>query len=385
MENFFLKKPLANPSGFFILKHMAILSKILILFYCVTSSNFLLAYINPPIVISRNKDDYTNKKEVLIYYSNETAPVGRELDNYQQIMTWLETIDTTKSLKILSQLKRDLSEFTEVIDKETSEIKLLFSKLTKNEQKHLVIFTNRLARERLFLSKDARDTEFTQHSISFLSSDNYIIKNNPLATKEGFKEALINVAKLYNPQEHIFILLSKSHGNYTMAFTPRLTLQSENESPNSIRTLIEMESPNNDIDSVQIQDRQHLRIGTTKSEYFSVLEEVGVEKNMLFSLVFMEACKSGMKLDNIRLPTNIHYLYTTEYGTEYSCVQWNKVITNSDSITNGLDTFLRNFSQENSPPNQKLKTYNYWSMLYFLPLLFCLCFIFYKVVRSKEH
>jgi len=67
-------------------------------------ANAVHAYVNEPFVLSPDDGRNAGKTEVLIYYANETAPVGAELENYETIIAWLESGETPAAHKITGQL-----------------------------------------------------------------------------------------------------------------------------------------------------------------------------------------------------------------------------------------------------------------------------------------
>ena len=355
----------------------------LLLIFC-TNAGWAFAYLNHPIELSNGDRARPDQKEVLIYYANETAPVGEELENYETIIAWLESADMPAASKVVGQLRFDMAECHRVIDREIEEIRTLFQNLQADERKTFVVFTNRLARENRFLILRAGAGEFESQPITLPPGDNYITTNNPFGLEEGFLAALRETAKLFDPVEHVFILLGKSHGNVEMAFTPRLIVRNELESRESI--LAKLEPPKkNDEPAEVVPAKSFVRIGTTKSAYFRVLNRMGDETGMFFPLVFMESCKSGLGLpERKELPTNIGLIFTTqEEGAKYSCVRWEEVISNEHTIRDGLDRFLRNFAREHGHHEAKEKWLDL-RYLYFLPLLLCLGFGVYKMTQRRK-
>ena len=354
---------------------MKLTSRLFFLLLLLVRTNVVCAYVNEPLVLSPDDAKNTAKTEVLIFYANETAPVGAELENYETIISWLESGNTPAADKIVGQLRRDLVECRQVIDREIAENKTLFAGLRRDGGKCLVVFTNRLARENKFLTLCAGESDFETHDILFPPGDYYITANNPLATEAGFTAALEATAKRFDPKEYVFILLTKSHGNPQMAFTPRLIVRHEQETRESILAKVEGES-------FAPTENEPPRIGTAKAGYFQVVKQAGDDLGMFFLLIFMESCQSGPGLPETReLPTNIGLLFTTkETGAQYSCIRWEEVVTNDRTISDGMERFLREFGRNYGCDEGKTAGWFDWRYLYFLPLLLCFVMVLYKGV-----
>lgn len=337
------------------------------------------AYVNEPLRLADN-EKHAGKTEVLIYYTNETAPVGAELENYEIIISWLESSESPAAQKIVGQLRRDMSEYRRVADREIEEIRELFSRLEEHEKKRFIVFSNRLAREKKFLTLQPGESEFEEHEIVYPVGDNYIVSNNPLATEEGFFVALQSASDYFAPEDHVFLLLSKSHGNPQMAFTPRLIVRNELETRESILAKVEGDGESSDAEPAT--EDAAPRIGTTKEAYFQVLQRAGDELGMFFPLVFMEACQSGLGLPETQdLPSNIGLLFTTqEKGTQYWCIQWEAVILNDHSILESMDNFLWEFARNYDPTENNPAGGVDWRYLLFLPLMICLVVLLCKGV-----
>ena len=146
-----------------------------------------------------------SKKQVLVYIANEpNAVAGR------RVAAWLSQDAEKKQLT--DWLKQDIEKFPVLVEREINEIK----RHTPVEN-GVAIFTNKLLREGVFLSKTAGDGRVNR--VAFNSDSQLEILSQPLTDAEVIRALAKNLATAFPTKDHQFLVISKSHGTdkYVMA------------------------------------------------------------------------------------------------------------------------------------------------------------------------
>lgn len=146
-----------------------------------------------------------SKKQVLVYIANEpNAVAGR------RVAAWLSQDAEKKQLT--DWLKQDIEKFPALVEREINEIK----RHTPVEN-GVAIFTNKLLREGVFLSKTAGDGRVNR--VAFNSDSQLEILSQPLTDAEVIRALAKNLATVFPTKDHQFLVISKSHGTdkYVMA------------------------------------------------------------------------------------------------------------------------------------------------------------------------
>lgn len=146
-----------------------------------------------------------SKKQVLVYIANEpNAVAGR------RVAAWLSQDAEKKQLT--DWLKQDIEKFPALVEREINEIK----RHTPVEN-GVAIFTNKLLREGVFLSKTAGDGRVNR--VAFNSDSQLEILSQPLTDAEVIRALAKNLATAFPTKDHQFLVISKSHGTdkYVMA------------------------------------------------------------------------------------------------------------------------------------------------------------------------
>jgi hypothetical protein len=328
------------------------------------------AAVNPPAQLISGYRPSTNKPEVLIYYSNETAPDERELRNYSTIINWLKSTRDPKALVVVDQLTRDLREFHEAVDIETHAI--VQPSNADGTPTAVFIFTNRLGRKGHFLLKKKEEPGVQSLDFKTPIFDSYILSSNPLSDARTFKEALNAVVRLYNPNKYDFVLISKSHGASNLALTPRLAVRAEQTSPSELISLLQGNAN-------PLPDWAKNRLGIQKADFMSILGKAGQDAGMFFRLVFLESCYSEVSTEDSQgtstsVPHNISALVTTHGETPYRSVNYAELFNTSSNelFSARLIEQLASISASQKPvpslpSNSMLSTLK--KGLYYVPLL----------------
>jgi hypothetical protein len=327
------------------------------------------------LLVANNWAIAGEKTEVFIYCANENSPDDRESKNYAIITEWLLSSEIKTARKISSQLAMDREKFPAVVDEEIADIKRHLPK-TGNRLR-AVIFTNRLVRTGHYLILDHNADEFQQANIDIPKHENYILNSNPLSQPAVLKLILQEVARKFDPAEHRFILLTKSHGNKKKAMTPRLVVRNEETSREEV---LKMASGNA---SEGEPPAWAGKLGVTKEEYFSILAEAGSEQKMQFSLVVVESCKGDINDELTQeLPGNVTRLFNSgPRPAQYSSLKYAELLSDMDGNRLFSDLIGESLSDRFQELHHEAKRFPYELLLLFLPLLIWGC---WKIARRKK-
>ena len=253
-----------------------------------------------------------SKPEVFIYCANESSPTEEEQANYEIVIGWLRSSDQEKLHKLVDSFEWDMDRFPKAVDNEVAVFRSRLPQLGRSAG--AAVFTNRSVREGRYWLYRCGDAGFEERSIRVPEQENFILAANPLSDPDTLRLALEEVARQFDPAEHEFVLVTKSHGSLEMALTPRLVVRAEDTSREELLALVDEEIPEHE------RPAWARRLGITRQECFSILEEAGQRHRMRFSLVFTESCQGVLEQElKIRLPNNVRRMYTT--GTQYAAYQ----------------------------------------------------------------
>ena len=97
------------------------------------------------------------------------------------------------------------------------------------------------------------------------------------------------MANQFAPAKHEFVLITQSHGSGKKAITPRLIVRAEETNREELLKIAAEQ-----VESDQLPNWAG-KLGISKSDYFSILEDAGARLKMRFSLVYLEACNAYTK------------------------------------------------------------------------------------------
>ncbi|MDZ4820629.1 MAG: hypothetical protein SGJ20_16820 [Planctomycetota bacterium] len=314
------------------------------------SSLFLWSMTLPTVVSAASPTD------VLIYYANEASPNEQEAENYRVMIEWLESSGLEKGLKIAHGFKNEAPLFGGAVATEQKAMEE--GALRCQPPLPVMVFTNRLAQQGTYrVFRPGRDEAFVTLPIQKIESDNYIITSNPLSQAVILDRALSAAATQFDPKQHRFVLITKSHGGKDLALTVRLARRHEEISREQ---LIEgLQNPTATVAPAVV--------GTSKEEYFDCLQKAGEQYGMQFSLVFVEACQGTFELPMIqKLPQNVTLLYSSgDRFLQYQTLNYPELfsrVSKTRSFSAVLDDELKpKYLALYRAPN----TPSYWSWLGF--------------------
>lgn len=273
--------------------------------------------------------------EVLIYYANENAPEGKEAENYQTIVSWLRSSNDSHHLRTADQLERDSKIFRAAVDVETTEISLELPRTPSELQG--IIFTNRLARDGRCLVWKEGWPQFRQMPFAVESDENFILAANPLSQVKTLANALAFAANEFDPKNHEFVLVTKSHGSVGKAITPRLVVRADETSKDELLRVASNQNPSTEMPSWAG------KLGISKSDYLTILANAHQDHGMNFSLVFMESCNAiSQEIQSDHLPKNVTNLMVIKGHANYINIIWADELQGLSKTDRLSETLLRN-------------------------------------------
>jgi hypothetical protein len=159
-------------------------------------------------------------REVLIYYANENDPDEAELANYRTIGGWLRETKDKKLVQLADSFDRDMKLFPAAVRAEREVFRRRLAQWPDGPG--AAMLTNAAVRRGKFWVFRPGADDFEEVSCRVPRNENFILASNPLCDPQGFLACLSEVARHFDPAEHEFVLVTKSHGNPAMAMTPRV-------------------------------------------------------------------------------------------------------------------------------------------------------------------
>jgi hypothetical protein len=180
--------------------------------------------LNAPVQI--NPRSGAPRPQVLVYYANETCPDAAEAQNYRTLVEWLGTSDNVEVRHLADSFVWDPAYFPQVVDQDVAAIKKALAGANTQHQATLAVFTNRLARAGKFeIFNPGTSREGVQVTFGYPKLADYVYASNPLCHPAVFEAALKAVAAKFDPKQHDFILITKSHGIDPYLLVPKLCIE----------------------------------------------------------------------------------------------------------------------------------------------------------------
>jgi hypothetical protein len=373
------------------------------------------------------------RKVVVIYYANDTFGPKRGDPQYETLDDLVNLLETeaakeedkaTKELlqRVQRRLVKDWDEFRTSV---SNNVDVLKERLCSSETKYsdsvagLAVFRNadsqadRYAVNTSGTSKymwDARwfscrrgDREMRSESLRLPHFGEFPYDSQPFSNLASFELAFDAVKRVFNPQDHRYILITKSHGSRENALVPHLSVDLRSmikSNPQKVVDAIKRgASPSTGLDtwktdgmlsgvdlilkgSVAATDSATTtkmpEKGISKIDYLRILNKLGqVAKSdemssntgivkdgpMLFPIVLMESCKSDLAYstdDEIKMILefssgykgfnmyNVGKLYTSDdKGLEYDYINYYELKGFlANAVTDIQDLFMRMLDQK---------------------------------------
>lgn len=225
------------------------------------------------------------RKEVYIYYVNETALSGQALRNYVTLLDWLASSDQPKPVRIASAVESDVRKFALDADSEVAALQRLCQSPGSRRNVSVIVFTNRNARRgrcAYFRAGDGCGMKTAEFALPARADDDIIYASQPLTDFLTLRAALNKAADLFDPRDHEFILMTKGHGSIMRTLAPRVGADTRERKRKTL------------LNAVVNGRVRRTSYGVEKGDYCRLLAEVGQERGMFFPVVFMASCKSGL-------------------------------------------------------------------------------------------
>lgn len=312
-------------------------------------------------------------REVFLWYVNETSPNEAERKNYDTILEWLESGSPDKTGRYIQELRDELTLFPAAVEREQSAIEA--GTLAVGGKLDTMIVTNRLARAGKYRYYDAAKQQFVEGELAIPPSADYVLASNPLVRGEVLKLVLAEAARRYDPTQHRFVLITKSHAGPDRALTVRLSRHSEQMTREIL--LASLDGDPEELPSL-------VQCGVTKNDFFTALDNAG-EGKMQFPLVFLEACRGAISRGKEQSPPeNVGLLYASgNRGLQYSTLDYEallKQVAAGEKFTAVLDQFLK----PRYPAFVRPETAAWKKLLWFAPLALLLLFFGYVKWRQPR-
>lgn len=326
----------------------------------------------------------SDRPEVVIYLANETAPDEAERQNYETIIGWLNSEPSLKTARIVADLNMDREQFNAAVGLEVSDLSIEIP--TQKSSGGLVVITNQLFRSSKCLLWKPGDDRVQAAQLPIDSAhDNFILAANPLSRADMLEAALSYVAKQFDPRQHRFVLILKSHGSETKIATPRLAVRAEETNRDEILRIANSETPDEELPLWINQ------LGITKPELFSVLREVGSRQGMDFSLVFVEACHAARhRFSRDDLPHNVERLLLIRERANYINVLYADIVQRQDEAGAFSTALLLDLPAKftlidyDGQPNADSLRRSWPRMAYFFPLILWLACVGWRYTRRHQ-
>ncbi|MDF2371595.1 MAG: hypothetical protein P1V21_12455 [Rhizobiaceae bacterium] len=325
--------------------------------------------------------------EILVFYANET-PLGSETtQNYQKLFGAIRESKLPGSETIIAALRSDAVRFP-VLVKQQSEI---IARASKRYGFDAVIFTNSLANRKKFrlVKGDGIDLEVTAFQ-GLRPNPSEVLKNSPLARLDYFKAAIDIVTGLSEAENKAIILITSSHGDERIAIMPRIVVDLSRVDHKEYVQALQHSSVSTDGPIPWILSR-----GISKKQMWDTISEI--KRETQFSLVFQEACKSGLLSfdEYLSLPKNIEkFAHFGGRNIALDEIDYSKILSNISTEINLSQHLIMKLSDQGAKISKNkdlfinmvffyIKKYTY--MVFFLPLFFWVMYYSYRSLKARRN
>jgi len=225
------------------------------------------------------------RRQVFVYYANETTPQQLRSQNYADVLAVLRTSANPRARDIARDIARDAERFPGFVERDKAALSAAARKIGFD----LAIFTNELVASSHYLFVDGRSGSAERRRFSLgPEGGTAVLRGSPLARPEVFRSALMSVAAAYPQGSLDIVLVTSSHGSEEMALMPRVNTDlSVSGAPEDFarRLVSDEELPTPAWARLQ---------GTDKIQFWNAVAEVALSRDVRFPLVVRAACGSGV-------------------------------------------------------------------------------------------
>jgi hypothetical protein len=264
---------------------------------------------------------------LVIFYADETVPESASTKSYQNLVSALTGSDNPVAAVILREIRHDVDQFRDSTKKNIDALMLG----ARRHQVDLAVFTNTMAIRgywQLYRAEKDQMEDLRLPVVPVLESD--ALEFSPLSRPEFLQLALSEVGSNYSQGSLDVILITDSHGSRQMALMPRISSDLAGVDAIEIRQAIDAVTQGS-----VVNPRWTTPVGTDKIKYWNIIGASALKYGMGFSLVFRQACQSGVEtLTEMSAipPQVIRIADTRDLSIDYDAVSYRDL----ESVNSGV-------------------------------------------------
>jgi hypothetical protein len=247
-----------------------------------------------------------NRRDLLIYYADETTPQSANSGNDRALLSLLAGSRSKLAPAIARGILADAHDFPLVVQADIDAL----SDASEAGGFDLAVFTNALALQHRYWLHRAGSTGFASEQLPDLPpAPNAVLADSPLSREDEFTAALSAVASQYRPGAVRAVLITNAHGDETMALTPRVFAVLSFARAGEV--LARLDSPSAGSGP---RPRWAEYQGVSKIAFWRILHDVGERRGLTFPLVFRDSCASGIATlsEALTLPAEVGAIADTD-------------------------------------------------------------------------
>lgn len=294
------------------------------------------------------------KQQVLVYFANETCISLSRLRRIEARIEWLRRYGDPAAIATAERVAEDLDRFPTSTHRQVLQLLEVLRRADEAAAPvAALVFTNETASRGWYVLHAGGTSR--KVPLPGVDASHPTLEDVPLCSPAGLRGTLRETAARFAPDEHEYLLITRSHGTQDMAITHAMFEAALDRPPAATPQPV---TPSNlgwaelgvrglgfrglgergmGEKGMILGDRvlASAGVGVTKREYLDVLEEAGDALGMVFKLVFMDSCGSEIPEDLAReIPRNIHALYgSTPDGLNYDAPDFSLIGTQIDLCT----------------------------------------------------
>ena len=223
---------------------------------------------------------------LLVYYGDETSAQASQSENYASLLEVLKSSDSPRAAAVAKSIVKDAEQFPRLVERDIKALKGQAQRLGFD----LAIFTNAFAFSGKYQLFGAETGATETHALPDIPpTTSTILRTSPLSRPEYLRAALLAVAARYPAGSLDMVLITNGHGGRDVTLMPRVNADmSQAGAALAMRQMLESDDRGVPPAWARIQ-------GTSKRQYWEILDEVSAAHDVRFPLVFRETCASGVR------------------------------------------------------------------------------------------